>query len=223
MRKSIGLFALLLLGIFSTVAGQSKLADGQALLKQGNAKEAIAVLNKVVANTPRNIDAWLALGQAHLEAGQVDSANFAGEKALDLDGKNPEAYVLVAKAAMAQKDNKVAYEMLKKGLKYNKNSVPLLIQLGWFHMETDSADHAVIDFSRAKEVNPRSAAAFEGLGDAYAKMGSAPVAILQYEEAVKVDSLNIGVYQKLSKAYYQQRADLLPLKKSLIHLEKDRK
>jgi tetratricopeptide (TPR) repeat protein len=206
MKKSYVLLSLLCMGLLSAVNGQP-LNEGKMLLKQGKAKEAIVVLQKAVAASPRNLEALLLLGQAYLQSGRADSAEVLGRKAIDLEDKNPEGYILVSKAALEQKNRQAALQTLKKGLKNNKNNLALLIQLGYFHLATDSADQAVIDFSQAKEADPQSAVAWEGLGDAYAS-GKPPnntVAILQYEQAIKIDSTHVEVYKKLSNAYTKDR------------------
>jgi len=204
MKKSFVLLSLFCMGLLSAVTGQP-LNDGKRLLKQGKAKEAVAVLQKAVAVSPRNVEALLWLGQAYLQSGRADSAEVMGRKVLDLEDKNPEGFILVSKAALEQKNRQAALQTLKKGLKSNKNNAALLMQLGYFHMATDSADQAVIDFSQAKEANPQSAVAWEGLGDAYGKSGSNAVAILQYEQAIKFDSTRVEVHKKLSTAYTKDR------------------
>jgi len=206
MKKSYVLLSLWCMGLWSAVAAQS-VNDGKMLLKQGKAKEAVAVLQKAVAVSSRNVEALLWLGQAHLQTGRADSAEVYGRRVLDLEDKNPAGFILVSKAALEQKNRQVAWQTLRKGLKANKNNAALLIQLGYFHMATDSADQAIGDFSLAKESDPKSAVAWEGLGDAYAN-GKPPnnaVAILQYEEAIKIDSIRIEVHKKLSAAYAKER------------------
>lgn len=206
MKKSFVLLSLWCLGLWSAVAAQS-VNDGKMLLKQGKAKEAVAALQKAVAASARNVEALLWLGQAHLQTGRADSAEVYGRRVLDLEDKNPAGFILVSKAALEQKNRQVALQTLRKGLKANKNNAALLIQLGYFHMATDSADQAIGDFSLAKESDPKSAVAWEGLGDAYAN-GKPPnnaVAILQYEAAIKIDSVRIEVHKKLSAAYAKER------------------
>lgn len=204
MKKSFVLLSFLSMGLFSAATGQS-LNDGKMLLKQKKVKEAVAAFQKAVAASPRNVEALLWLGEAHLQAGRADSAEVYGRRVLDLEDKNPEGFILVSKATLEQKNQQVALQTLRKGLKANKNNPALLMQLGYFHLATDSADHAVIDFSQAKEANPKSPAAWEGLGDAYGQTGSNAVAILQYEEAIKLDSSRVEVHKKLSTAYTKER------------------
>jgi len=204
MKKSFVLLSLWCIGLWSAVAAQS-VNDGKKLLKQGKAKEAVAVLQKAAAASPRNVEILLWLGQAHLQAGRADSAEAYGRRVLELEDKNPAGFILVSKAALEQKNRQVALQTLRKGLKANKNNAALLTQLGYFHMATDSADQAVVDFSQAKEANPQSSIVWEGLGDAYGKTGSNAVAILQYEEAIKLDSTRVEVHKKLSAAYTKER------------------
>ena len=60
-------------------------------------------------------------------------------------------------------------------------------------MEADSVEQAIVAYSQAKEADPKAIQPYVGLGEAYQKLQADAVAILQYEEAVAIDSLRIDL------------------------------
>lgn len=200
------LFAVLLIASVAPAFAQSELANGKALLQQGKTREALAVLQKATIQFPKNTDAWYWLGEAYLQSGNPDSAAFTAEMILDLDKKQAGGYILSAKASLARNNFNEAKQRLHLGLKYNKKNAAILKLLGQALAESDSLDQAIIFYSQAKLLEPKNPALYEALGDVYQKQpGGTVIATLQYEQAVKLDSLRAGVHHKLAKAYFSQR------------------
>lgn len=185
---------------------QSDLNNGKALLQQGKIVEALGELQKAVKTFPKNADAWYWLGEAYLQSGKPDSAEFAAEKALDLDKKLAAGYLLSAKINLARQDLSLAKERLRAGLKYNSKNTTLRMLLGKVLAESDSLDQAIVAYSRVKLLEPKNPAIYEALGDVYQKQpGGVVIATLHYEEAAKLDSLRAGVHYKLARAHLSQR------------------
>lgn len=198
-------FISFLIFLLSSLNAQPKLERGKELLAQGKAADAIALFRDVATTSPKNIDAWLLLGESFLQMSWPDSARQAARTAVSIDDENVDGHVLMAKADLAKRNFAEAYITLRKALKKNKNNPQLLTQLGWTLFANDSTDQAIIAFSQAKESSPGYAPAYEGLGDSYSKQGATSIAILQYEKALELDSLHAGVYYKLAKAYLKER------------------
>jgi DNA-binding response OmpR family regulator len=74
------------------------LANGQALLKKGRYRAAVADLRRAVELEPQSVPALLALGDAFLEADQARSALQPLEKAAQIDRKSGRAQLLLGTA-----------------------------------------------------------------------------------------------------------------------------
>lgn len=73
------------IGIDSTTAESAALTQAQAAVKAGRYRDAIKSLERVVADDPRNADAFNYLGYAHRKLGEFGPALSYYERALVLD------------------------------------------------------------------------------------------------------------------------------------------
>lgn len=69
-----------------------------ALDKSGRSSEALGPLRQVARNNPGNSAAWFAYGTAALKADEIDQAVTALDKAVSLDGNDPDKKEVLAKA-----------------------------------------------------------------------------------------------------------------------------
>jgi tetratricopeptide (TPR) repeat protein len=206
MRFAKTVAVVLTIAAFTPAFAQPELNAGRQLLKQGQIQKALAALQTAVAKSPKNAEAWFWLGEAYLQSGKPDSADFAAEKILALDRKLVSGYLLSAKAHLARKNSAAAIERLQTGLKYDKKNAAMLVLLGNTLAASDSLDRAVIVLSSAKLLEPNNPTIHEALGDVYMKQpGAAGVGILQYEQAAEIDSVRAELQYKLAKAYFSQR------------------
>lgn len=206
MKSKLLFLGLMLFCAGNIMAQAPQVVKAQQLLSQDKPQAAIVELRQAVTVNPKNYEAWLLLGEAYLRVNNADSALFAGRQARDLDGKNPAGYVITSRAEQAKKDFKAAYASIRSGLKSSKgNNSGLLVQQGLLHMAMDSSQQAMISFSQAKEADPKNAKAYEGLGDAYMKMGSPGMAIMQMETYIKYDSSDAELMEKLANTLKKER------------------
>jgi tetratricopeptide (TPR) repeat protein len=200
---------LLVMGVLLVQAlplfGQPQLTKGKELLQRGEINAALAELRQAVAQSPKNSVAWFWLGEAYLQAAKLDSAAFAAEKAVDLDGKGAAGYLLLSKVRLAEKNIGEALAVLRAGLKFNKQDHALLVQHGKALVAADSSDLAIVAFTKAQSVAPNDPVTYEALGDIYFRQGGNVVAIMQYEKARELDSLQANLQYKLAKTYMKER------------------
>jgi Tetratricopeptide repeat len=74
---------------------------GELLRRDGRAGEAIEVLRRGLASSPRYVAAWVSLGRAELDANDGKQAAEALREAIALDPANPVAWRLLGEARMA--------------------------------------------------------------------------------------------------------------------------
>ncbi|MGB2868821.1 MAG: tetratricopeptide repeat protein [Bacteroidota bacterium] len=205
MKRTSLIVGILVLLCGSSALGQRPIEEGKQLYKSKKYTEAVAALRGAVTLYPREAQGWLYLAKSFLKTSLPDSAEAAATRSRTLDDEDPEVYLTLSEAQLAQKNLAGAYASARAGLKARKEYAPLVTQLGFVQLAGDSADAALISFTRAKELDPNSALAFEGLGDAYLRQGVTPLAITQYERSIDIDSVQPGVLYKLANAHLKER------------------
>jgi tetratricopeptide (TPR) repeat protein len=186
--------------------GQVRADNGRELLKEGKALQAAAFYQAQIQNSSRDFQAWYGLGLSYEKLGKLDSAEIAAQRAVTINDELSDGWVLLVRVQSAQKNFAGAHVSARTGLKAKKQEYPpLLIAFGSMLMKADSADAALVVFSRAKELDPNSAVAYIGMGDAYLKQGVGPMATAQYEKSLELDSSQIDLLYKLANVYVKER------------------
>jgi tetratricopeptide (TPR) repeat protein len=124
---------------------------------------------------------------------------------ISIDNKSADAYLFATQVLANQKKFVEAYALMRKGLKNTKDDNRLMIQLGLIQLNNDSTEQAIVSFSKAKEVEPDNPAVYLGLGEAYIKLKADGVAIIQFEEALRVDSTQTDLRYKVAALYKKER------------------
>ena len=188
---------------------QTKVDYVKELLKNGKPKEAITVLQPLILASPRDENLWLLLATSYQHAGNLDSAELAAQKTVEIEDDMSEAYLILSQVQLAKNKLPNAYTTAKAGLRIKKKQdyEPLWMQLGKTLIAMDSADAALIAFSKARELDPTDAASYAGLGDAYLKLPQPvfPMAIDQYEKSLEIDSTRADILYKLAATYAKDR------------------
>ena len=200
-------FFCFFIGWFS-VSAQTKYDKGQALFDQKKYAEAAAAFREVLAESPKDDQAWYLLGTAFEQLGWHDSTITAEKKALDLNDELLDAYVVLAQAQLALNNGTDALQTINtcmKILKKQKDYPPLILQLAKAQFATGHTDTSLVSFAKYGEEVPGDYRAYEGEGDVYAKQGVAPMAIMQYEKALALDSTQISIIYKLANTYMSDR------------------
>ncbi len=206
MKKTLILLTVLTAVVLPAVTlAADALTAGNEYIAAGKPNEAISVMLPAFMADPFNAKLVLALGRAYFAAGKPDSAEIMAKTYTGMEKKDPEGYILGVRAALQQKRCGSAYNILKKGLKANKNNIVLLVELGYTHMACDSVDQAIVSFTQASQISPSYAPAYKGLGDAYIKLNAVSVAIMQFEEALRSDSSLVELRYALAKLYFKER------------------
>ena len=112
---------------------------------------------------------------------------------------------LRGKDAIAKGDFKAAIEYLKEGVKKEPKSAECNLNLGIAYLNADSADQAVSQFVRARELDTLNFKIYELMGDAYNMQHIETAAIEQYLIAAAHDSANAGLYRKLAYDHLRLR------------------
>lgn len=166
----------------------------------------VPAFRQMVQVAPRDVSAWLRLGEAYLAAGLPDSAQWCARRLLEMDEEDPAGWTLQAWVHMQSGRAKEARATLEKGLRKSGDHPDLLLAMGEILLEGEGTlDQAVLYFTRARESTPHSRVAYNGLGEAYLKLGSEAMAMQQFEKSLAVDSTQVDLRLRLAGWHRQQR------------------
>lgn len=129
MKRHLMIAVLAMLPAGALLA-QPSLNDGIQMLKDRKFPEAVGFFRQTVTLYPREAQAWMYLSRSYFANGQLDSAEFAGRKAVTFDDEVPDNYVALSQALIGQKKLGDANVALRAGLKQKKDNPALLMQLG---------------------------------------------------------------------------------------------
>jgi len=209
MKHILLIAAAILIAATTTVISQPQLDKAKDLMKQKKYDEAIAACQIYLQSNTRDENGWLVLAKAYQQTQNLDSAEIAAKKAVQLEDGLMEGYTTLGQIQLAKKDAQDAYATAKLGLKMTKRKAskypPLLIVLGQSLLALDSADAALVASAEAKELDPQNALAYEVMGDAYLKQKVVPMAISSYENSLEIDSLQQRVLYKIANAHKNDR------------------
>jgi tetratricopeptide (TPR) repeat protein len=206
MKRS--LFFLSLLFTFVTASyAQTKYDQSESLLKNKQYKEALDAIQVILNADPKDEHAWYLSAKAHYEIGQLDQAEEAAKKAIELDDQLFDAYVVLSDVQLSKQKPLDAYNTITAGMRLlKKKTFPLFsLQLGKIYLQLDSATAALVSFTKYAEDCPNDYRGYEGKGDAYALENLNPLAIAQYEKALEIDSAQTGVLLKLARTLVKER------------------
>ncbi len=206
-RLLSSLLLLSLLSSFSVVYSQTKYDRGEIFLKNKQYNEAISAFRTIVTESPRDERAWYLLAKAYYEKGVIDSAEFAVKRAIELENELFDAYVLLSDIHLAKGNVLEAYNTVQNGIKNLRKKVyhPFNYQLGKIYLSLDSATAALVAFTKYSEDVPNDVRGYIGKGDAYSKQNLNPMAIMQFEKALELDSTNTEALYKLANIYIKER------------------
>ena len=105
------------------------LATAQAALDRGNAGQAIQLAERVLAQTPSSVPAYLILAQAQANLGRLSQAKDFCTKALKIDPLSPQPHYLLAHIAQESMDSDAARQHYQKTLYLDPSFIPALLEL----------------------------------------------------------------------------------------------
>lgn len=131
--------------------------------------------------------AWNALGNARLEAGDRDGARAAFERALELDPGYSRPLSNLALVAAEGGALAEAEELLRRAVAAGPENAVAWANLGSVLLRRDRPREAVAAYERAVAVSPGAAGLWRGLGRARHRAGDAAGALAAVREALRLD------------------------------------
>jgi tetratricopeptide (TPR) repeat protein len=129
MRKNIVLF-LLVVALVGAGCQQKKQSETPAPQGSLQFQQEIPMLQDVLRKDPKNLNAWISLGNDLMDSSRNDEAIAAYQKALEMDPKNVDVRVDMGTCYRRIGKSDIAAEEYREALKINPNHQMALRNLG---------------------------------------------------------------------------------------------
>lgn len=159
-------------------------ALGMAAMKLNDLDNAIERFKAEVANVPDNELAWVNLGQAYLNAGLVEEAKVAAEKALEIAPDDTQGNNLIGLYYMTKNDAGRAKTQFELAIKREPSNATAWYFLGDLARRNGDAQTALNNLMKAIQIAPNFKAAYEMSAQIYESMGDNARA-QQFRAAIK--------------------------------------
>jgi len=135
-------------------------------------------LQASLAEDPKQLPVYSALGEAHLATGKIDSAIFYVEQARILSPSSSSIYSSLAFLYMQKGQGERAREQLDRALALNDKNPEAYRLYGFYYSQQDSVDKAIENYLRMSELLPQDVEAFNNIAFLHANAK-------RYQQALK--------------------------------------
>ena len=217
LRRRPWLVGLLVVAVLGLGAGaaiflkptrpQEPLREARRLYALHRETEAIAALERVIAQEPGTMDAHLLLGYAHLRLGDYEEAADSFTHALARDPGLSSAQLGLGQAAFYLGWDDVAEDHLSTAVNRMPNSSAAHAYLGVLYYRQDRLTDAQTHLSQALQSDPGNIWARAHLGQTYLQLGNPEAAIPELERALQaapdadIDHRSVDIRLALARAY----------------------
>ena len=145
---------------------------------------AIKYLKRSLQFSKTNANAYLALGTASQQKGQIDEAIQYYQKTISLDPNNVDAMNVLGNIFKEKGQLDEAVECFQKLIELNPNLAEAYNNIGATLYEKKQIDEAVTYYQKALRLNPTLAVAYYNLGNALWEQGKMDEALVAYNRAL---------------------------------------
>ena len=173
-------------------------AYGYTLNQLNRNEEAIEYLSRALVLQPNDVNLMGTLGLIYNSLKKFEQSDSVYENALKIDPQNAlvnnnYAYSLSERDLQLER----ALEMVKISIKADSLNSSYLDTIGWVYFKLNDYDKAKFYIEKAIDVGGENAVMLEHLGDILYKMGQQTKAKEKWQEALKLDSKNDKLKQKI--------------------------
>jgi len=143
----------------------------EALLKTGQAAEAINLFQQEVAKYPDNEQGWTGLASAQVSLGQADAALASAEKALLIAPDNETALYLKGYAYLTKNNGPEALNTFNYLLLVDPENAMAYYWIGEIYKQRQELQTAFENFRKAIEYNPKLKQAYLGIATIFEEQG----------------------------------------------------
>ncbi len=176
----------------------AQVAIARSLTRTKRYVEAADALTRALEKDSRNALLWLELGFAHERRKDIDGAEHAGRRSLEIDPKNPQALNFLG-YLFADHERKLdqAVPLIQQALEIDPDNPFYLDSLGWAYFRLGRLDDARIQLERALNLGGDDPEIYEHVGDVYRAMARSTEAKSQYQKALQLNPTSQSLARKL--------------------------
>jgi tetratricopeptide (TPR) repeat protein len=179
-----------------TPATRQALAQGAADMAAGNFPSAVRDYTDAAHAAPQFAEAYLNLGLALQQAGQMDAARTALEKSLQLKPEMRGANLFLGIIDYRQNRYRDAEDRLQRETKIDPRDAKAYMWLGVCYLAEDRPQAAIGPLDKAYALDPKDTDILYHRGHAYLMMANA-----SYDAMFQLNSDSMRVHQVLGEAY----------------------
>lgn len=177
--------------------------------KQGCLTEALTLLDRALALTPKDVDAWLEMADVYEAQGDWAKAVAVARQAVAADPRHTQAHVSLGHCLNRIGDFHAAYDAFSQAVTLDPKNAVAWYDLGTVSLKIGRADQAITFFQKAVEIDPHFAQAFNSLASVYMQLGVAQEAMVALEKAIEADPHYARPWFNKGKLYeYLKKYDL---------------
>ncbi len=194
---------------------KTKVALAKILLIQAKVTEGESLIDQVLENDPKNVDAHFVKGKLYLS--RNDGTNAVPEFRLVVEDRPQmlQGHLNLAQAHVLNKDNELAMEVLQKAYKNNPDSGVFLKAMARLNMMQNNMDAAEGNLIAAEKIDKNNLQPVIDLGDFYLAAKRYEKAIEKYQIIIDKKPTIANGYLKVAAAYSAQKK----MEKSFMALE----
>jgi tetratricopeptide (TPR) repeat protein len=137
--------------------------------------------------------------------GESDEAINVIKKAIEIDNKNIDLYIMLASLFESQKSYDKAIEAIKKGLENDDKNIELIFRFGVVLDKSGDKDGSIKQMRRILEIDPNNADSLNYIGYSYAEKGTnLDEAMDLIQKALKINPESAYIIDSLGWVYYQK-------------------
>ncbi len=152
-------------------------------MQTGGYKQAAESLQKSLAEDPRQLPVYSALGEAFLAMGQLDSSIFYVEQASILAPSSTKVHSTLGYLYMQAGQSERARERLDRALVLDAKNAEAYRLYGYYYAEKDSVDQAIEQYQKLAELSPDNVEAYNNIAFLLAGVGRYAEALEYYKRA----------------------------------------
>ena len=196
---------ILLIVCGQIVYGQDFFTKGKTALSSRDTTAAIQAFQASLKNNQKTAESNYYLGAiAYARHNLPEALNFL-QASVKQNDENVDALELLADVYMKQKNTTEALATYRRAQKVAPKHVPTATGYGLALLAVDSVDAAIIQLTRAKELDSNNPAVYMALGDAYLKQNVPVLATGNYQKAIDLSPKNMQYRFKLAQTYEKNR------------------
>ena len=175
----------------------------RVIVRNRDWRDDVSLFRATVAASPGSLLAYLNLGAAYVESGQLALAEQAFSRAIELKADYAAAYYGLGLVYQRQGKLDRALAEFQRALAFNPRYVKAHLGLGAIYLQQGDLSRGIAELEATAEMTPSRAKVHHNLGLGYLKLGKTDQAITALQRAVELDPTNAAFYHTLGLAFQQ--------------------